>query len=379
MSFWPGISNFGGGIFGYTLPFLFILCTVVFFHELGHFLVGRWCGVRVLTFSLGFGRELFAFVDKAGTRWRVALLPLGGYVKFFGDANAASMPDEEKNKLMTPEERKVSFFHKAVWQRAAIVAAGPIANFLLAIVLFALIFSIYGYQTMSPRVHDVSPDMPAVSAGIRTGDVIKSIDGHAIKEFGDIVANVRPATGKPLNVVFERGDQELSVDVTPVEHSGIDENGKEIKYGAIGLVGALQPENPIAATGYAIKETGFQIKMTVSFLARLFTGREDTKNLGGAIKIAQVSKAVTESGGIGGLLRMAAFLSISVGIMNLLPVPVLDGGHLVFYAIEAIRRRPLAERLQEVFFRVGFALLVLWMLFVNGNDIYQSLLTFRPV
>ena len=247
MSFWPGISNFGGGIFGYTLPFLFILCTVVFFHELGHFLVGRWCGVRVLTFSLGFGRELFAFVDKAGTRWRVALLPLGGYVKFFGDANAASMPDEEKNKLMTPEERRVSFFHKAVWQRAAIVAAGPIANFLLAIVLFALIFSIYGYQTMSPRVHDVSPDMPAVSAGIRTGDVIKSIDGHAIKEFGDIVANVRPATGKPLNVVFERGDQELSVDVTPVEHIGIDENGKEIKYGAIGLVGALQPENPIAA------------------------------------------------------------------------------------------------------------------------------------
>ena len=381
MDFWSGISNFGGGIFGYTLPFLFILCIVVFFHELGHFLVGRWCGVRVLAFSLGFGRELFAFVDRAGTRWRVAILPLGGYVKFFGDANAASMPDEEKNRLMTPEERKVSFFHKAVWKRSAIVAAGPIANFLLAIVLFAVIFWIYGYPVLSPQVHRVVPDSASASAGFLAGDIVKSIDGNPVNDFGDIVGNVQPALGRTLTVLVERDGKVLTLAVTPRERVITNESGKEIRVGAIGLEGGavLQPTNPITATGYAISETGYQIKATLSFLGRLFTGREDTKNLGGAIKIAQVSKAVTDTGGISGLLRMAAFLSISVGIMNLLPVPVLDGGHLMFYAIEAIRRRPLAERLQEVFFRVGFALLILWMLFVNGNDIYQSLLTFHPV
>ena len=384
MDLWAGISNFGGGVFGYTLPFLFILCMVVFFHELGHYLVGRWCGVRVLAFSLGFGREIAAFVDRTGTRWRLAVLPLGGYVKFFGDANAASMPDEEKNALMTPEERKVSFFHKAVWQRAAIVAAGPIANFLLAIVLFTMIFAFYGYQTITPRVNRLVPDNPAVSAGMREGDVVRSIDGHTINEFGDIIANVRPALGRQLQVVVEREGQLLTLPVTPVERDGVDDAGKPIKYGAIGLEGTVKPESLVAATGYAVKETGQQIKVTLSFLARLFTGREDTRNLGGAIKIAQVSKAVTDAWGFTGLVRLAASLSVIVGIMNLLPIPVLDGGHLTFYAIEAIRRRPLAEKVQLASFQIGFALIMMWMLFVNGNDIvnssfFQNILTFLRV
>lgn len=372
MDLWSGISNFGGGILGYTLPFLFILGIVVGIHEYGHYIVGRWCGVRVLAFSMGFGREICAFVDRHGTRWRLALWPLGGYVRFFGDANAASMPDEEKNKLMTPEERAVSFFHKPVWQRSAIVAAGPLANFLFAILIMAATFWFIGVQTMTDRIR-VAPDTPAAVVGMKDGDIVRTIDGQAIKTFADISPIVRGSKGA-VEVTVERQGAIVPFMVTPGERAETVD-GVRTSYRVLGIAPQYEAR-PVGATdavGLAVSETGAIIQRTLTFLGRLFTGREDVKNLGGAIKIAQVSKSSADNGGLVGLLSLAAIISISVGIMNLLPVPVLDGGHLMFYAIEAIRRRPLTEQLQEVCFRVGFGVVVLWMLFVNGNDIYQFL------
>ncbi|MDQ0469308.1 RIP metalloprotease RseP [Labrys wisconsinensis] len=369
MNFVASLGTLGGSTLGYVVPFLFVLSIIVFFHELGHFIVGRWCGVRVLTFSLGFGPELFGFNDRHGTRWRVAAVPLGGYVKFFGDANAASMPDVQKNELMTPEERAVSFFHKPIWKRAAIVAAGPIANFILAILIFAAFFSVYGKLSVTSQVGVVIAGSAADKAGIRAGDIIVAIDGKPIAAFADIPHVVEPLADKTVPIEIDRNGARATLSVTPTLREQPPEATNPVRQGQLGIQPAREQQNPFQALWLGTQEVGNIISQTFSFLGSLVAGHGDTRDMGGVVKIAQISKHVAESSGLIGLISLAAFLSVSIGLLNLFPIPLLDGGHLVFYAIEAIQGRPLRETTQELLYRVGLAFVVMLMVFSLVNDV----------
>ena len=373
--FMSGISAIGGGILGYILPFLFVLTIVVFFHELGHFLVARWCGVKVLTFSIGFGPELFGFNDRHGTRWKVSAIPLGGYVKFFGDENAASVPDQAAISSMTEAERKVSFVHQPVGKRAAVVVAGPMANFVLAIAIFAGLFMYYGKQSTLARVDAITPDSAAAAAGFQPGDIVLSINGHPIDSFAEMQRIVSTSAGETLTVVVNRGDKEVTLKAVPALKEVKDNFGNVHRIGVLGISRSLAPDDvkfepvgPLTAVGLGVKETWFVIDRTMSYLGGVIAGREAADQLGGPIRIAQVSGQVATAG-FSALMHLAAVLSVSIGLLNLFPVPLLDGGHLLFYAIEAIRGRPLSERAQEFGFRIGLAIVVMLMIFATFNDI----------
>jgi regulator of sigma E protease len=375
MDLFSALGAFGGGVLGYALPFLFVLTIVVFFHEFGHFWVARRCGVKVEAFSIGFGPELFGFNDRHGTRWRVALVPLGGYVRFFGDENAASVPDGEAVRSMTEAERRVSFFHKTVGQRAAVVAAGPFANFLLAIVIFAGIFTLYGKQITAARVDRVEPGSAAEVAGFQPGDVVMSIDGRPIHSFSDMQRIVGASAGVPLTVEVERGGTRETLVATPELREKKDSFGNVLRTGILGLTRSTTPEDvtyerydPFTALWMGVQESWFVIDRTVAYIGGLISGRESADQLGGPIRIAQLSGQVAGVGLVA-LLNLAAVLSVSIGLLNLFPVPMLDGGHLLFYAIEAVRGRPISERAQEMSFRIGLALVVMLMVFATWNDI----------
>jgi regulator of sigma E protease len=370
-----GLSAFGGGIAGYIVPFLFVLTIVVFFHELGHFLVARWCGIKVISFSLGFGPELFGFNDRHGTRWKVSAIPLGGYVKFFGDDNAASAPDRETATGMTEEERKVSFFYQPVRSRAAVVFAGPLANFVLAITIFALIFMTVGKQWTSARVDAVQPNSAAAAAGFKPGDLVVSINGSKIDSFSDMQRIVSVSAGVPLTVDVERAGHVITLHATPQLRQLKDNFGNEHTSGVLGISRSMTPSDiktekmgPLAAVVAGGEKTWFVVHSTLSYIGGVFVGRETADQLGGPIRIAQVSGEVA-SLGFTPLMNLAAILSISIGLLNLFPIPLLDGGHLLFYGIEAARGRPLSERSQEVGFRIGLAIVVLLMIFTTYNDI----------
>jgi regulator of sigma E protease len=361
-----GISFWGTGPIGWLIPFLFVLSIIVFFHELGHFLVARRCGVRVLTFSVGFGPEIFGFNDRRGTRWKFAAIPLGGYVKFFGDENAASVPDQAAVSSMTESEKRDSFFHKTVGQRAAVVAAGPIANFLLAIVLFAGVFAIFGKQVSTPRVD-------SIQAG--SGDLIISIDGRAIESFSDMQRIVSVSAGQRLTFVVERGGVRQTLQAIPATREVKDNFGNVSRIGVLGITRSMAPGDvrtesvgPLKALGMGVEQTWFVVDQTMSYLYKVIVGRESADQLGGPIRIAQVSGQMA-SLGILPILHLAAVLSVSIGLLNLFPIPLLDGGHLLFYAIEAIRGRPLSDRAQEMGFRIGLALVLMLMVFATYNDI----------
>jgi regulator of sigma E protease len=363
------------GLIGYVVPFLFVLTIVVFFHELGHFLVGRWAGVRVLTFSLGFGPELFGFNDRHGTRWKISAIPLGGYVKFFGDETEASTPSAETLAHMTPEERALSFHHKKVGPRAAIVAAGPIANFLLAIVIFACMFTFFGKPNTSARVDKVEANSAAAAAGFQAGDVVTAIDGNKIETFSDMQRIVSGRAGERLTFTVKRGEANLQLQGTPELREVKDPFGNVQRLGVLGITrqtaaGDVVTErvDPVTAVWLGVKETWFVIDRTLSYVSRIFTGRESADQVGGPLRIAQMSGQVATIG-LGALIQLAAVLSISIGLLNLFPVPLLDGGHLLFYAIEAARGRPLSERAQEVGFRIGLGLVLMLMVFATYNDI----------
>ncbi|BBF92255.1 RIP metalloprotease RseP [Blastochloris tepida] len=375
MDLFSALGAFGGGVLGYALPFLFVLTIVVFFHEFGHFWVARRCGVKVEAFSIGFGPELFGFNDRHGTRWRVALVPLGGYVRFLGDENAASVPDGEAVRSMTEAERRVSFFHKTVGQRAAVVAAGPFANFLLAIVIFAGIFTLYGKQITAARVDRVEPGSAAEAAGFQPGDVVMSIDGRPIHSFSDMQRIVGANAGVPLTVEVERGGTRETLVATPELREKKDSFGNVLRTGILGLTRSTTPEDvtyerydPFTALWMGVQESWFVIDRTVAYIGGLISGRESADQLGGPIRIAQLSGQVAGVGLVA-LLNLAAVLSVSIGLLNLFPVPMLDGGHLLFYAIEAVRGRPISERAQEMSFRIGLALVVMLMVFATWNDI----------
>lgn len=369
------IGHFGSGTLGYLIPFLFVLTTVVFFHEMGHFLVARWCGVKVKAFSIGFGPELIGFNDRRGTRWKISAIPLGGYVKFLGDEDVASTPDRATIEAMTPEERKDSFFGKAVWQRAAIVAAGPIANFILSIVIFAGIFTIYGREITTAQVDKVVVGSAAEKAGFQSGDLILEIGGSKIESFNDLQRIVSTSADLPLTVLIERGGTHMTLQATPERREITDRFGNVHRVGQLGLSRDASPANvkvehfsPPAAILQGVKETWFVVDQTFAYIGGIFAGRESTDELGGPIRVAQVSGQVATLGFVA-LINLAAILSVSIGLLNLFPVPMLDGGHLLFYAIEAIRGRPLSARAQDIGFRIGLAAVVMLMIFTTWNDI----------
>jgi regulator of sigma E protease len=448
---------------GFALAFLFVLSAVVFVHEMGHFLVARWCGVTVTTFSIGFGRELWGFDDRHGTHWRVAAIPLGGYVKFLDDENAASQPGPDAAQL-TPDQQAGSFHNKPVWQRAAVVAAGPFANFLMAAVIYTLInltvsvrtisatidqvvagtpaaeagikagdritvidgWNIEGFEDVArivgtsagrtlnieverngapmsfnvavqgkelrddlgvtlkigdigvrrvipARVGDVIPDMPAAKAGFKPGDLITEIDGKPIQSFDGIVEAVGASAGKELSFKIERDGATFDIDVVPAMTDQKDEKGHLVQRGKIG-VAPVRPEPQAVGFGEAIRlgvrETYANLAQTITGLGDIIAQRQSADQVGGPILMAEVTARVVELG-IEPLLRWTALISANIGLLNLLPIPVLDGGHLLFYAIEALRRRPLSRRVQEIGFQIGLALVMMLVVFVNLNDLVR--------
>jgi regulator of sigma E protease len=452
-------------VFSWTLSglaFLFVLSVVVFFHELGHFLVARWCGVTVTTFSIGFGKELWGFFDRHGTRWRVAAIPLGGYVKFLDDTNVASHPSEGQE---LSEEAKAGAFHtKPVWQRALVVAAGPIANFIVAALIYTAVNATYGVSVVTAHVDEVVAGMPAEKAGIKPGDLITdidgwsietfddvlrvvtassgrtlnitvnrdgkalsfpvtpamrdhnddlgvtvrlgdigvrrsiparvgsvisgspaekagfqvhdaitAIDGEPIRSFDDVIRLIAPAAGRPITVTVLRGGETLSIAVVPEGVTGTDEKGATVSKGRIGVA----PDRPqpvsvslVESVRLGIRETYANIVQTITGIADIVTQRQSADQVGGPILMAEVTARVVDMGWEP-LLRWTALISANIGLLNLLPIPVLDGGHLVFYAIEAIRRRPLSRRVQEIGFQIGIALVLMLVVFVNLNDLLR--------
>src|SRR3954471_9946663 len=371
MDFLGNVGTYGGWITGYVVPFLFVLTIVVFFHELGHFLVARWCGVRVLTFSVGFGPELIGFNDRHGTRWKISAIPLGGYVKFFGDDNAASVPDQDKLGRMTESEQRDSFFYKPVSRRAAIVAAGPIANFILAIVIFAAVFTLYGKQAAPARVETIQAASAAEAAVFKPGDLIVTINGRKIETFTDMQRIVSTHAGEPLDIDVDRAGQRIPIKAMPKLTEMKDNFGNMHRIGVLGITGAREPPvrvDPLTAVKLGVEETWFVIDRTLSYIGGVVVGKESADQLGGPIRIAQVSGQVATAGFVA-LIHLAAVLSVSIGLLNLFPIPLLDGGHLLFYAFEAVRGRPLSDRAQEFGFRIGLAIVVMLMIFATFNDI----------
>lgn len=361
---------------GYILPFLFVLSLVVFFHELGHFLIGRWCGVKVDTFSLGFGPELFGFNDRYGTHWRIAVLPLGGYVKFHGDADGSSRPDEDALAAMPPEELAVSFPAQKVWKRAAIVAAGPVANFVLAVVIFTGIFYLNGRPILLPKVDNVTEGSPAAAAGFKPGDLIVSIDGTKVNSFEDMQRIVQTSGDTELVFTINRNGKLLDLIAAP-HRSEIATPFGNTHVAVLGVQSLAKPENMhvqrygfVDSVRLAGSETWYVISRTGNYIKGMIAGQESTDQLSGPIRIAQVSGAMAKIG-IAALLNLAAILSISVGILNLFPIPLLDGGHLFYYAVEAIRGKAMHERVQQFGFKIGLMLVTGLMIFATYNDILR--------
>ncbi|HET9574511.1 MAG TPA: RIP metalloprotease RseP [Methyloceanibacter sp.] len=369
------LSGFGDTLLGYLLPFLFVLTVVVFVHELGHFLVARWCGVGIKAFSIGFGPEIVGFTDRHDTRWKISWIPLGGYVKFIDDENVASAGGRRTLDQLTPEERARSFQGKSLAQRAAVVAAGPIANFLLAIVIFTAIFGIFGERITAAKVDIVNPGSAAERAGFLPGDRVISIDGTAIETFGEMQRIVAMSPDQPLRFVVDRGGKTVDITVTPELKTITDRFGNAMRMGLLGIQRTATPEewtlkrhDPVTAFVMALKETYFVVSRSLGYLYDVVTGRESADQLGGPIRIAQVSGQVATAGFLA-LLNLCAIISVSIGLINLFPIPMLDGGHLLFYGIEALRGRPLSEGTQEMGFRIGLAFVLMLMIFATWNDL----------
>ena len=369
------VHALGGGLVGYVIPFVFVLSLVVFFHELGHFLVARRCGVRIMVFSIGFGPEIVGFDDRYGTRWKISVIPLGGFVKFFGDDNAASVPDAARIAAMDAQERAQSFAFQPVYKRAAIVVAGPLANFILAIVIFAGVFMLYGKQAMSARVDSVLPGSAAAAAGFKPGDLVVAIDGRAIDNFGEMQRIVSTSAGETLTITVDRGGVQQMLKATPALKEVKDNFGNVQRIGVLGISRSMAPEDlklhpvsPPRAIWMSVQETWSVIDRTLGYIGGVIVGREAANQLGGPIRIAQMSGQVASFGFVP-LIQLAAVLSVSIGLLNLFPIPLLDGGHLLFYTIEALRGRPLSERAQEVGFRIGLAIVLMLMIFATFNDI----------
>jgi len=350
--------------------FAVVIGILVFIHEMGHYLAGRLFGVKAESFSIGFGRELFGWTDRQGTRWKLSALPLGGYVKFVGDMNVSSQPSPEMAAIPASERRHI-FAFKPLWQRAIVVAAGPVTNFLFAIGVFAAFIAIYGHMYTPPVVSAVQPGSAAAAAGIRSGDRIVEIGGRDIDRFEDLIQVVSIHAGMPLEAVIERGDRRFGLTVTPKVDLLEDRFGNRFERGLLGVRGArpvVEQRQGLEVLYYAVDDTVLLTRSIIDTLVQVITGRRSVKELGGPLKIAQFSGQQATMG-LPNFIHFMALISINLGFINLLPVPMLDGGHLFLYAIEGVRRRPLHPKVQEWAFMSGFALLISLMLFLTFNDL----------
>ncbi len=358
--------------------FLFVITVVVFFHELGHFSMARAFGVRVETFSLGFGRELIGRTDRHGTRWKIGWLPIGGYVKFFGDADASSRPDREAGTGMSAAERAQSLPFKPLYQRALVVAAGPVANFILAIIVFTLMFMSFGRVVVPPVIGAVVPGSAAQAAGIQAGDVVRAIDGRPINDFGQLPEIITVSAGQDLAITLARGSREFTVHATPRITRRKDPLGDLSSTPTLGVQSSTNVKptlvryGPIGAFGQACGQTWSIVASSLGAMKQMVLGRTDTSQMMGTLGMARVSRKVAEQG-IFPLISLIAVISVSLGLVNLFPIPVLDGGHLLYYGCEAVLGHPLGERAQEVGFRFGLALVLGLMIFSVWNDLAHHL------
>jgi len=371
------IGNFLSGL-GIGAPsvlvipaFLFVITVVVFFHELGHFVVARLCGVKVDVFSIGFGREIVGFYDRKGTRWKISWLPMGGYVKFAGDADPSSRSDPEVLKNMDPAERDGSLHFKPLYQRALVAAAGPLANFILAIAIFTVAFMISPTApTEPPAIAEITAGSAAEAAGVQIGDVISSVDGVAVVRFPELQKLVTDSQGRQLRLGIVRDGQAMEILAAPRPTEFTDAAGKQTSAFRLGIVPRYEPLPFPQAFVRAVGQTWSIIQRTVGYLGDLFIGRASTQELSGPLGIAKAAGDWAAVGFIA-LLNLTAFISVAIGFANLLPIPVLDGGHLLYYAFEAVLGRPLGERAQEVGFRLGLALVLCLMLLATFNDLVR--------
>jgi len=362
-------------LFSYILPFLLVLTIIVFVHEMGHYLVARWNGIAIQTFSVGFGRELLGFTDRHGTRWRLSIIPLGGYVRFVGDMNAASVPDSAANQKFPPEMRPRLFMNKGVWQRIAVVAAGPAANVIFTFMVLYILLIGFGKYTLPATIDAVVEGGPAAVSGLEPGDLVLSVDGYNVRGFSDFQRFVSTSPGRSVVVIVDRLGREMEFVLTPEPAEVTDRFGNILKMGRIGVsrlsnageVVFYRP-GPLEAVGMTVEEIGFIIQRTGAFLGDFFVGRGDLDQLGGPVKVAKISGEVATLG-IFALINLTALLSLNIGIFNLLPIPMLDGGHLVFYLYEAVMKKPLSARVQEIGFRFGLVLVLSLMAFTFVNDI----------
>lgn len=366
----------------YLISFALVISVIVFIHEFGHFLAARLCGVRVEVFSIGFGRELLGRTDRHGTRWKLALWPLGGYVKMFGDAGAASTPESNATfDAMSAAEKKVSFHHKPLWAKFVIVAAGPLANFLLTIFVFTYFIFTVGITSTRPVIGSVVANSPAQAAGLQPGDRVLAIDGKKVKNFNDISNAVLTNTGTPVTLEIRRAGELSRVTLTPKKVIERDLLGTPTKRPLIGLRSEQISYKNVGlpqALAAAVEKTYDMCATSLKMLGQMLTGHRSASELKGPIGIAKISGEVTQTGDtFGETLRMflwfIALLSVNLGMVNLFPIPMLDGGHLAFYSIEALRGRPLAERFQEYSFRLGFVVVAGLMAFTIFNDMRQML------
>ena len=366
------------GLFLFGLPFLAILTVLVFVHELGHYLIARRNGVRVEVFSIGFGPEIFGWTDRAKTRWKFSLIPLGGYVKMFGDADAASTRPDGSIGELSDEEKACAFPHKRLGQRAWIVAGGPLANFLFAIVMLAGLFTFVGQPFTPAVVGEVMPDSAAEQAGFQPDDKILEINDSGIDSFEDLQRIVSLSPGEALDVLVERGGLAVELQVTPSVVVETDHFGNVNRIGRLGIQRSgvdLIKRDPFTALYWATEETWSLTMTTLKAVGQIISGSRSAKELGGPLRIAKLSGQVAETG-IVSVIWFIAVLSINLGLINLFPIPMLDGGHLLFYAIEAVRGKPLGVRAQEYGLRIGLALVLGLMIFATWNDIVHHVKVF---
>lgn len=364
-----------------ALSFAVIIGIIVIIHEGGHFLVARLCGVKVEVFSIGFGREIAGFNDRRGTRWKLSALPLGGYVKMFGDAGAASNADHDKLGAMTQEERNVSFHYKPLWRKALIVVAGPVANFILTIAVFTYLIYAVGISSTKPIVGEVLPNTPAASAGLEKDDIILKVDNRKIRYFNDIIDSITYNTGTPVVITFERHGEQLQKTLTPTHFDDKDALNNDYKRPMLGIRSVRMTYENVSfpqAIALSIEKTYDLCEGSLRAMGQMISGDRSTRELKGTLGIAKLSGDVTRQGKTFSetfhmVLWFIALISANLGMVNLFPIPMLDGGHLAFYCIEAVRGRPLADKFQEYSLRFGVAVIACLMAFTLFNDVRNML------
>ena len=360
----------------YILPFIALIVVVVFIHEYGHYYFARRFGVGVTDFSIGFGKELFGWNDKSGTRWKICIIPLGGYVKFFGDRNVYSQADNEKIiKEYSKEDQSKLFVLKPLYQRALIVFGGPLANFLLAILIFFSVYTFAGKDFTPAVINEVQKDSPAMVAGLKDNDIVVSIDGNKVKSIMEVSKFIMMSTDEFINFTVNRYDQDLIFKVKPRLVKSEDNLGNKVTKRMVGIkLGAYNNEvnhvklGPAKALFYAVNEVYYISISSLKYIGSMISGSGDSSQLGGPIRIAKIIGQVAEFG-ILPFISLMAYISISLGLINLFPIPMLDGGHLMFYGIEKVLGRPLSQKTQEGFFRIGMFLLLSLMFFTTFNDL----------